>query len=357
MKTINKKQIIFLILILFFLSAIGVLAFKSLNKDENPQINDTKTSITPDPAELEYRIVEAKPDDEEKNVPVDTVIEIVFNKDVNPDELEFSIAPKIEFELDYEGNVLYVYPKNNFVTGTKYTYIIKYKAQALPSRTYSFITEGEFKSLPDTQPEGGFEEQEDYVRLNKPDIYLTNKTPFTSPTFIVQSTYVEGNPGHFRFTVIQKTATGKSAFLEWLKSLKLTEEQISHLDTVLIMTDTIQTGASLDPLTRALTKEPVKFDIATLRLIGGDIEARKGKLEEHLGGNMVYGDIGRPDIYNTPRLSGVTKDRLELHSRSITEGMAEEFVEKSEQRVATAVEYVEGMAERLAAEFEQKEVS
>src|SRR3989344_3633781 len=232
MKTINKKQIIFLILILFFLSAIGVLAFKSLNKDKNPQINDTKTSITPDPAELEYRIVEAKPDDEEKNVPVDTVIEIVFNKDVNPDELEFSIAPKIEFELDYEGNVLYVYPKNNFVTGTKYTYIIKYKAQALPSRTYSFITEGEFKSLPDTQPEGGFEEQEDYVRLNKPDIYLTNKTPFTSPTFIVQSTYVEGNPGHFRFTVIQKTATVKSAFLEWLKSLKLTEEQISHLDII-----------------------------------------------------------------------------------------------------------------------------
>ena len=63
MKTINKKQIIFLILILFFLSAIGVLAFKSLNKDENPQINDTKTSITPDPAELEYLIVEANPVD------------------------------------------------------------------------------------------------------------------------------------------------------------------------------------------------------------------------------------------------------------------------------------------------------
>ena len=151
-----------------------------------------------------------------------------FFKDIK--DIDFSVNPLFDYQLQANNNILKVLPENNLAPGTKYTYIVKYKSQTLPSRSYSFLTAGEIKDLPDTQPEGAAEAEAEFQRQNHPDVFLSNFTPFESATFSLSSEFIGEENGHFRFTVTSQTSAGKNDFLNWLKSLNLSDNQIAELD-------------------------------------------------------------------------------------------------------------------------------
>ncbi|HLB61111.1 MAG TPA: hypothetical protein VJL83_05915, partial [Patescibacteria group bacterium] len=105
----------------------------------------------------------------------------------------------------------------------------------LPFTVDFFSTGPTPTKLPDTFP--GVEEvikQETFERENHPDVYLTNKTPYAEPSFSVVSDFKKEPTGHYYFIVeISEGFTleqGRTEFVNWLKTLQLTEQQINLLD-------------------------------------------------------------------------------------------------------------------------------
>ena len=229
----NNKLKLAIILIIFILILVSAWIFsnKTITNISNKNSNNiytkpTKSIIIPN-SQSTYRIISVLPMDEEKNVPLDTIIEITFNLPPDLQDIEFSINPRIDSSSQISGQTLKIIPLNDLSPGTKYTYVVKYKNRTLPSRTYSFLTQGTFSNLPDTQPEGAAEAEAKFQRENHPDVYLSNQIPYESFFFVLTS---EFTVDHFRFTVVQKSASAKQDFLNWLISLELTESQIDRLD-------------------------------------------------------------------------------------------------------------------------------
>ncbi|MDO8516034.1 MAG: hypothetical protein Q7S28_02165, partial [bacterium] len=93
---------------------------------------------------------------------------------------------------------------------------------------------------------------------------------------------------------------------------------------ILIVTDVVASGNSLEPLCDALYKEKIDFDIATIGLAnysdteGKDVEEQiknhRAEIEEKLHGNIFFGEKGVPRIYNKSDLAGVYKESQELHA-------------------------------------------
>lgn len=232
----NKKSILIISVLII---SVLVLIFFSVFKNKQDQINSKYNLQAPNitntplsPIQPIYKITDVVPADKDKSISPDANIIITFDSVPDPETIEFSIMPDEEVQTQVSGNILTVNPVADLLPGTEYTFIVKYTNSLLPSRTYSFITAGPFKGFPDTQPQDAAKQQEDFDRNTKPDIFLTNKLPYNAASFQTESEYVPGNPGHFRFKVIQKSSSGKTEFLNWLKSLELTEDQISKLDIV-----------------------------------------------------------------------------------------------------------------------------
>jgi len=105
---------------------------------------------------------------------------------------------------------------------------------------------------------------------------------------------------------------------EYLKSLNLESKLENKNDTVLITTDTIQTGQSLVPLTQALGNLGIKYEIMTNVLFE---ETPQYMLEANLGCKIHYGELRNNDIapktYGDMTISGVTKDSKDLFARRI----------------------------------------
>jgi len=84
------------------------------------------------------------------------------------------------------------------------------------------------------------------------------------------------------------------------------EKSGSKGSKILVITDTILTGRSLDPLMAAIRENGLKVDIVTIGL--ADEEALQGSrnLESRWGAKIVLGEIGTPEIYAFGRsLSGL----------------------------------------------------
>src|SRR3972149_8459616 len=92
------KLAIFLIIFILLFLTVGLFSRKnkpgiSIKKDNNIYNNQSKPtgSLT---SQTDYRVTSVKPLDEDKNVPLDTVIEITFTSQVNLKDIEFSINPQ-----------------------------------------------------------------------------------------------------------------------------------------------------------------------------------------------------------------------------------------------------------------------
>ncbi len=102
-----------------------------------------------------------------------------------------------------------------------------------------------------------------------------------------------------------------SRFLEELQKKQKNGER-----KILIVTDVIATGVSLDPLIEAIKEKGIDFDVVSMGDVSSyDIDSRWGK-------PIYSGETGVPKIYGMGSLSGVEKNVNELFSHRIKDNDA-----------------------------------
>ncbi|MCL5439143.1 MAG: hypothetical protein M1268_04105 [Patescibacteria group bacterium] len=77
-------------------------------------------------------------------------------------------------------------------------------------------------------------EEENFQRKNHPDVFLSNKTPYSTANFSIVNPGFKSLPnGHYYFTITlmgTNKELSKTEFINWLLSLGLTNNQIQNLD-------------------------------------------------------------------------------------------------------------------------------
>ena len=172
-------------------------------------------------------IIETSPKDNQKEVPITSVISITFNKSV-PDDIKISTQPTLNFSTQIFDNVFILKPSllsNNTI------YSISVRSKKLLS-SYSF-----FFTTTNKNPEGigpafeAIQQIEEEQRRLAPDVFLANKLPHTEQTFSMDF-FLNQKTGSNRFAVVTKGDNldkSKSNAYQWLKSLGLADQQIPTL--------------------------------------------------------------------------------------------------------------------------------
>ncbi len=245
--TMNKKIIIILSVVLLIIIIISVLLLRAKQQTQKtpgtsipestiagvmPGILRPTTEIAP--GELE--VISVSPPDMSKDLVKTTPIEIVFSRPLTEEEVEFMISPELSYTKEFEGNKLIITPTENFEPRTLYTYRIKILSDIQKIRLYTFTTAGDGElQIPDTAPpDDVIKAYDESVRVSYPDIYLYNHTPYESKAFAITGTFsAEKNQNVFNVLLkgVNKEES-KAAFLIWLQSLDLTDEQIAGLDII-----------------------------------------------------------------------------------------------------------------------------
>ena len=235
-KRLTKILIAALIILIIFVVIIYIRAFSKKERQPVPAITPRLTQIpTQVPKYEAYSITSLVPSDGAINIPLDQPLIVTFNKSVKDEPLILAIDPKFEYQTEVSGSSITFIPNTQLSPGTRYTYaLLLTNYPDLLRRTYTFTTIGPTTAfLPETQSEEGIKAEEEYNRLNFPDIYLKYKTPLSSATFSVKSNLRSLPKEHYYFIV---TLIGfdkekeKNDFLSWVKDQGLTQQQIDSLD-------------------------------------------------------------------------------------------------------------------------------
>ncbi len=199
-------------------------------EDVIPGILVDRNDITPD----EIDILAVSPADQTSNIVETSPIEITFTQSIIESDVNFSISPDLTFNKQIEGNKLIISPSENFQPSTLYTYRIEIRENLEKIRMYTFKTAGQGPlNRPDTAPSDEVISQyEESIRIEYPDIYLQNKTPYETKTFGITGTYSNA-AREFQFRVLLKGANkneSRASFILWLQTLDLSDKQIESLD-------------------------------------------------------------------------------------------------------------------------------
>lgn len=238
-KKYKKPLLLAVIVIPLFLLLLKFFFVKSDKKTSPPQDN-TQVTIVPsqtsrnEVSPLSLSIISSSPSNNQVDVPVDTTISFRFNKPVSVNDVPLSILPDIQYNLSTQGDQLILQPLQSLNPGTRYIITLRLKdANGQPALySYMFTTIGPTPTyLPNTRPNGLPEQSENFQRQNYPDIYLANKTPYSTNSFSIE--YSTTETGHYYFIVTlggTNQDAAKEDFLDWLHSLQLTDQQIQGLD-------------------------------------------------------------------------------------------------------------------------------
>ncbi len=123
----------------------------------------------------------------------------------------------------------------------------------------------------------------------------------------------------------------KEKIEEYLSSVKrgIEQKKEKSFSKVLVVTDTIATGHSLDPLVEVLNAMKIDYDVVTV----GAFLARYNQIQEiadRWGRGFVLGSEDVPTIYLNKRLSGVRKYEEDLFSTSQKTKISEMFTDVSD---------------------------
>lgn len=246
MKLTSKKIIIVLTGIIVLIIA-GTIILRALQNRSNvqsqqdtvqEQIEALPTGILVPTEQIEQSdaldIVSVNPKDMVQNADRNTSLTITFTRAPLASEIRFFMKPDAIYTQTIEGNNLRIEFLEPLLEGTLYTYSVNFTDDPLKIRVYRFVTDGALaESLPDTYDEQAFVEQENYDRVNHPDIYLMNAVPFENEHFAVNGFFQKEDPQHYYFVVQPKTRdeTIVSQSLEvWLQLQGLGQSQIQELD-------------------------------------------------------------------------------------------------------------------------------
>ncbi|MBI2063970.1 MAG: hypothetical protein HYT65_03205 [Candidatus Yanofskybacteria bacterium] len=126
---------------------------------------------------------------------------------------------------------------------------------------------------------------------------------------------------------------------------------------VLIVTDTISTGDTLQPLIEALKEHGVSIQVAAVTAI---VESAAEHLQKRFGINIAYGGLNLPEIWGKHNLGGIVRqeNNSEIHSRPIKKPMppTEEptpEARKIQKTINLSREDADIIADRLIEKFEE----
>lgn len=233
-----KKTFILLFLVAFILIILIIFfSLKSPSPSEPAAQSNNSSSLIPTPIPLPFTrasliITSVNPSDKSQNIPLNTDITITFNRPFNLSEVYFSIAPHTGVNISVDKNILIITPQQRLLDGTTYSYIVFPNKNPQGLQTITFSTKGiESNQITDTRPYHISEDEDAYDLTYRPDLYLTNKTPYSTSNFTVQSTFQKSTKSEFLFIVNllgNNKTVDKQSFLTWLISLGLTSDQINN---------------------------------------------------------------------------------------------------------------------------------
>lgn len=244
MNTTKQKFINISIVVLSIILLI-LIGFESVVKNQNKE-----NSLTPGKQQIDstlptfpessnennvpLEIISVTPEHKSENIPLQQLIIVELNRAFSLREIEFAIDPTISYTPQIKNTQLIISPNPAFFPSTRYTFSIRTLGTDQFSKTYSFQTIGPTPIfLPDTQPPGGPEKVENFQKQNNPDVFLANKTPFSTTDFSVTNEFASEPSEHFRFTIFltePNKEIARQKAVEWIKSIGLTDEQITSLD-------------------------------------------------------------------------------------------------------------------------------
>jgi hypothetical protein len=132
-----------------------------------------------------------------------------------------------------------------------------------------------------------------------------------------------------RFLSYDKKEEKKALIRSHLDRISMTERPNGISGRALLVTDTIATGQSLEPLIEALKEKEIDFDIVSI----GDCS--DVDLSQKWRKNVYYGMKGTPDIYKTSHLSGVVKYPTDLFSEKIkTEEGSQSYINEAREDIS-----------------------
>jgi hypothetical protein len=215
-----------------------------LNTSTTPLPSKPSFSFTPPPtyppvnptgytAHKQFSIISTSPANNQTNIPINlNAIIITFDQPVTVQDIPLSIGPSIQYTIAAQNNSIIITPQEQLKTGMTYDIVLRLYQNEGQIKLYPFnftIAGPTPTPLPTDQP--GWENP-DELRLTAPDVYLSNYTPYSETSFNVTSDYIFTPTGHFYFvaTLHGDTTSAKNAFITWLHSLKLTDQQIQGLD-------------------------------------------------------------------------------------------------------------------------------
>ncbi len=199
-----------------------------------------------------------------------------------------------------------------------------YEAKGYPPPLIRFIA-GSTKLYDEEMEQEKLEEVEKHLRRIKSEIYGKSSEPEPSKT----SFWGRLAPRSVRYR---------------------TQEKRKPTPSVLIVTDTIASGRSVDMLSRGLKKNALRGDIASIGIVF-DSEDKKG-LEKKFGGRIIGGMWDVPSIYGKHKLSGVNKAPRELFARPMVKDP--DFTEPIQQKINESRKVANDIADTIAKKIMQQ---
>lgn len=210
--------IIIIVAMFFVLSLLG----GSQNTPPTTTVSPTPQSIYKGPIEL----ISSNPSEKATDVPLSIKPTFSFNTELETLNPQISISPNVPNTFSFTGKTITINPQSSLTPATNYVITVSMGNQNFFT---SFTTTGGSPTLgPDTRPVDIIDEEQEVLKNSRPDVYLSNSTPFSNTDISVTSSFISAPTGHFLFTVKGTQAQ----FTTWAKSKGLSDLQITSLDVI-----------------------------------------------------------------------------------------------------------------------------
>jgi Bacterial Ig-like domain len=224
----------------FFISAVIILAIIILffflfkkNEQKLPGPLPTPTPVSVNQQKNGFAVQTTFPPNGTKQTSLQQTVTLSANQPVTTNDFVLEMQPNFPHTLDAQGTTITIKPTQQLQPGTTYSYRIRYKDGTF-SDWYSFTTVGNPPTGTPPAQDNIPQLEDQWDRISQPDVFLYNQIPYKqayeTADFSVTGDFSSTQNGHIFFTVTVKTAQGKQAFLNWVKSTGLTDQQIPNLD-------------------------------------------------------------------------------------------------------------------------------
>jgi len=231
----RKKIVVVVFTLLCLLSLAIATSFLSPSKKQRPQTQNPTLTMSGTPVSTQQpqqiqplRIIKTDPVNNQTNIPLDQKITISFNNPFSLSHIIFSINPSVTYTTAINGNDLVITPYATYSTGTTYNYSIQFVGTQ-SMQTFSFTT----TALVVTSPDDTSQVADTFNKTHYPDVFVYNRMPFQTTDFSATGSFTSSPTEHYYTTVALNQTNpdqSKQAFVNWLKSLGLTDDQIQILD-------------------------------------------------------------------------------------------------------------------------------